>query len=120
MPGTPNNNHESRISVLEANHETLKECLTAIRAELHGLREDMRRISERLIERADAHDSCSDEWRPTVERAISSHEERLAKLEDQMRESKTFRRQFRLAITWLLGVSSALAVYWITEAMRRR
>lgn len=103
QPRTQNtDNHETRISVLEANHATLKESLSDIRGELHGLRTafdgfrtEIQELSEQLIKSFNATQNCQTSVIPLLNERIDNHETRLAAAETELNDSRAFKGAFR-------------------------
>lgn len=129
---TTGNNHETRISVLEANHETLKTSLSEIRGELHGLRtafDDFRKelsaLSERLIKSWDATANCQNSVIPAILDRLNGQEARISDAEKELNDSRAFKGTVRAwkpalitaVITSLVAVIAgavklAIEVYW--------
>jgi hypothetical protein len=102
------NHLEARVSRLEAQIEVVLKLDT----KMDNLTNCVQALANSFAEFRGPHAQC-------LALTIPDFEKRMKELEDQVHESRTFRRQFGRAVTWVLGILSALVMY-LLEAIHRR
>jgi tetrahydromethanopterin S-methyltransferase subunit G len=102
------NHLEARVSRLEAQME----IVTRLEPKLDALTACVQALANSFAEFRGPHNQC-------LAITIPDLDKRLKAIEEQAHESRTFRRQFGRAVTWVLGILSGVVLY-LLEAVHRR